>query len=69
MLTHPTLRSVRYLMATVTPSNTASQALFRQTAKALQAPCEVSEGFPAAWFPDGNHEPEELFQIGPLHLR
>lgn len=60
----------RFLEATVTPSNTASEMLFRGTAKRLKASIRISELFPGDWFPsdegDGSHEPERLFRIGPI---
>lgn len=61
----------RYLEATVTPSNTASEMLFRGTAKRHEASIRISELFPGHWFPASQggaetHEPERLFRIGPL---
>src|SRR3546814_4120004 len=52
--------------ATVAPTNLASAALFRALARDLGTPCVVSTGFPAALFPEANHEPERLFRIGPF---
>ena len=66
LLARPACRGVRYLEATVTPSNTASAALFRALARELDAPCAVTPAFPSESFPGGAHEPEDLFRIGPI---
>lgn len=58
-------KGVRYLQASVTPSNGASQALFRGFARRHGVACEVTPFLDAELFPDG-HEAEELFTIGPL---
>lgn len=55
-----------FLEATVTPSNTASQRLFRGVARKLGVPCEESLEFPADLFPGDDHEEEVLFRIGPF---
>ncbi len=57
---------VTYLETTVTPSNTPSRRLFRGFAEKLGADCEVTEGFPSNLFSGTDHEPEELFRIGPF---
>ena len=61
-------RDVRYLEATVTPSNEASQRMFRGFARELGVPCEESPVFPKEFFPDddGKAEAERLFRIGPF---
>jgi len=56
---------VRYLEATVSPSNVPSAALFRKTAKMLNTCCEVAECFPAELFPK-EHEAEWTYRIGPI---
>ncbi|HEV7370915.1 MAG TPA: diaminobutyrate acetyltransferase [Arenibaculum sp.] len=58
--------AIRYLEATVTPSNEASEALFRGFARSRAARCAVSDLFPSHAFPTGGHEAERLFRIGPL---
>lgn len=60
---------VRFLETTVTPSNAASRALFSGLARALDARYEVSRCFPAELFPEGKHEEELLFRIGPFGKR
>src|SRR5690606_35701876 len=56
---------VRFLEATVTPSNTASQRTFRGFARDCGAPCEERLLFPSSSFPGADHEEEHLFRIGP----
>ncbi|MFA9444777.1 diaminobutyrate acetyltransferase [Egicoccus sp. AB-alg6-2] len=67
-LARPGNRGATWLTATVTPSNAASLALFRGTARHLGVRCEERERFPAEVFPAevGAHEPEIALRIGPL---
>lgn len=60
-------RNIRYLEATVSPSNKASQALFQKLARDLKTKCHVSEFFTESQFPGKGHEEELLFKIGPFH--
>ncbi len=60
---------VRYLEATVTPSNKASEALFRAFARDHDAPCSLDPGYTEDLFPGGAHEAERCFRIGPLPRR
>jgi diaminobutyrate acetyltransferase len=55
----------RWLETTVSPGNTASEALFASFAASRGAPLERAELFAADDFPDG-HEAEVLYRIGPL---
>lgn len=57
---------VRYLEATVTPSNLASQRMFRAFAEAHGAPCDESPLYAADLFPAGDHEEERLLRMGPF---
>lgn len=59
-------RGHRYMEATVTPDNTASTAMFESFAR--DRGCEVARSplFGAEHFPEGGHEPEVLFRIGPI---
>lgn len=58
---------VRYMEATVTPSNGASMALFRGIAEDYETDFTVEPCFSADQFPPGEgHEPEDLVRIGPL---
>lgn len=62
------LPAVRFLEATVSPSNTASSALFRAFARRREAKLVVSAGYPADRFPavEPPHEAEPLYRIGPF---
>jgi L-2,4-diaminobutyric acid acetyltransferase len=66
LLERETCRGVTFLEATVTPSNVASQTLFRSLAKEHQARCTETCWFPPEAFGTGEHEAELLFRIGPL---
>ncbi|MGB8275605.1 MAG: diaminobutyrate acetyltransferase [Alphaproteobacteria bacterium] len=66
VLARPACRRVRYLEATVTPSNKGSAALFRALARELGVPCRVTPGLSADLFPGGAHEPEDAFLVGPM---
>lgn len=57
---------VRYLEATVTPSNAASTRLFRAVARELETSCVIERGFAGELFPGDGHEAERLFRIGPF---
>jgi L-2,4-diaminobutyric acid acetyltransferase len=59
-------QGVRFLEATVTPSNAASRGLFESFARELAVPCCVTQGLTTEMFGDGDHEPEDLFRLGPL---
>lgn len=59
-------RNIRYLEATVGPSNEASQALFLKLARDLKTICKVTECFTESQFPGSGHEDELLFTIGPF---
>lgn len=64
----PACEGVRYLTSTVTPTNEPSRRLFRSFGRRHEAEVKVSEFFRADQFPgdEGEHEPEELFRIGPI---
>ncbi|MGW1541788.1 diaminobutyrate acetyltransferase [Streptomyces sp. NPDC002309] len=54
---------------TITPGNTASERLFTSYAARHDARVEREVLFGADQFPDGPHDPEVLYRIGPLtHL-
>lgn len=59
---HP---DVRFLEATVTPSNEASRALFRGHARRYGLDWSEEMAFPKALFPAGDHEDEVRIRIGP----
>ena len=56
----------RWLETTITPSNQASQHLFRGLARRLETGCEVSPGLSSVQL-GSDHEAEELYRIGPFH--
>jgi len=66
LVSHPICHNVRFLEATVTPSNVASRRLFRSFANDMNIPCMTTQGFAASLFGAGDHEEEELFQLGPF---
>ncbi|WP_336116469.1 diaminobutyrate acetyltransferase [Streptomyces sp. PTD9-10] len=51
---------------TITPGNTASERLFTSFAARHGADLTREVLFPADLFPDGPHDPEVLYRIGPL---
>lgn len=66
LLKQPACEHVSFLETTISPSNQASQRLFRSFARDLSASCNVSEGFSADLFQFESHEPEHLYRIGPF---
>ena len=56
-----------HLEATVTPSNAASETLFRRFGARHGAPVHTEELFGAELFPPG-HEAEVRFRIGPIEV-
>ena len=62
-------RNVRYLEATVTPSNVASQSLFKGFARKQKTNCFITECFTEDLFPTDDHEEELCFRVGPLKKR
>jgi len=58
-------RNVRYLEASVTPSNKPSQNLFRAFARKSGTTCRKLPFFPSEFFPEP-HESEHLYRIGPI---
>lgn len=65
VLARKACEDVRYLEATVTPSNEGSQRLFRGLAERRGVECHEQPCFAASMFP-GEHEDEILLRIGPL---
>ncbi len=58
--------SLRFIEATVTPSNRASLRMFEALATQLGSPMTRDNGFAQSDFPEGGHESEPLIRIGPL---
>ncbi|MDQ0208270.1 diaminobutyrate acetyltransferase [Alkalicoccobacillus murimartini] len=61
-------KDIKYLEATVTPSNQASRALFNKLGRELDTECEISDHFSASLFPDDSHEKEQMFRVGPFKI-
>ena len=68
LVRQPACREVSYLDATVTPSNLASQAMFRAFARKMKTQCVEELCFPEHLFPTAGHEAEHLFHIGPFNV-
>lgn len=62
-------RSVRFVEATVTPTNTNSLRLFQSLAEDLSAEFAVAPCFGQEHFGGGDHEKEDLIVIGPFDRR
>ncbi|MGV9250203.1 diaminobutyrate acetyltransferase [Streptomyces sp. NPDC003697] len=61
-------RGLTVVETTITPGNTASERLFTSFAARHQVAVEREVLFTADQFPDGPHDPEVLYRIGPLSL-
>ncbi|MFB0618958.1 diaminobutyrate acetyltransferase [Streptomyces sp. AGS-58] len=59
-------RGITGLETTITPGNTASERLFTSFAERHGARVTREVLFRAELFPDGPHDPEVLYRIGPL---
>lgn len=59
-------KHIRFVEATINPSNLASQKLFRTLAKQYGTECNTSNFFSKDLFGSSNHEEELLFRVGPL---
>lgn len=57
---------IRFIEATISPSNLSSRRLFEKWAARRRAPIVVSSGFSEESFPDQKHEREDLYRIGPF---
>lgn len=66
LLERPACAGVRFLEATVTPSNHPSKKLFHAFARSLDVRCTEAGGFAEDLFPRCAHELELLIRIGPL---
>ncbi|MCC5809984.1 MAG: diaminobutyrate acetyltransferase [Ectothiorhodospiraceae bacterium] len=64
-LQSPGAKGATMLETTISPSNEASRALFAAIARELGTETRVTEGFKESHFPEGGHEAEELYLIGP----
>ena len=66
LLERPACSEIRYLEATVTPSNHNSFRLFQSLARRLGTQFKSESGFEEEHFPEGGHEVEHLIRIGPI---
>ncbi|VGO22060.1 L-2,4-diaminobutyric acid acetyltransferase [Pontiella sulfatireligans] len=66
LLEHPECGEVEYIETTITPSNTASQALFKKFGATHGAEPSITEGFDRKLHFKDHHESEELWRIGPF---
>ena len=57
---------LRFIEATVTPSNQASLRMFESLATQVGSQMTHDTGFDQSVFPDVDHEAEPLIRIGPL---
>lgn len=66
LLDRPNLAAIRFVEASVNPSNNASRNLFRSLAR--KADCEMTEEmmFPVEAFGGDAHEAEILLRVGPI---
>lgn len=61
-----TVPGLRFLEATVTPSNVASDRLFRSFATRHGGELSRTLAYGTELFPGGGHEPENRYRIGPI---
>ena len=62
------LRHIRYIETTISPSNTASQNLFRGLTAELRTEISERPWFDRALFGGEAHEDEYLYRVGPFDL-
>ena len=67
LIAREALANVRYVEATVGPSNGASLALFQRFAEQTKSAIAIKSGFTSDLFDTPGHEAEDLVRIGPLH--
>ncbi len=60
---------VRFLEATVSPSNIPSQSLFKGLARIFRTNCEITECFSSKHFPVSGHEDEWTYRVGPFEIK
>ncbi|MOA08968.1 L-2,4-diaminobutyric acid acetyltransferase [compost metagenome] len=60
-------KHIRYVEATISPDNTASQRLFLSLAEECGCTFAITEKYGLSLFPEGmNHDLELLYRIGPI---
>lgn len=67
LLSSKECKNINTLQATISPSNTASMALFKAIARQLKTHVDECEYFAATLFPDMQHEQENLVTVGPFN--
>jgi L-2,4-diaminobutyric acid acetyltransferase len=60
--------TLRFVEATVSPSNLPSRRLFESLAARLGSTAAHEIGFTGSDFPERDHEPEPLVRIGPIGI-
>ena len=60
------LKEIKYIEATITPSNKKSRKLFQRYAEQLKTDYQESPFLDKKLFGESNHEEEKLIRIGPL---
>ena len=68
IIARPACAGINRMETTVSPSNRASESVFRSFAKRHDAAVETSSLFERSDFGNENHEEEVLFTIGPLNM-
>jgi len=67
LLARESCEDIKYIEATVSPSNIPSRKLFHGLAKELRTDIKVSKCFVSKDFPEKGHEDELTHQIGPFN--
>ncbi|SFP93620.1 diaminobutyrate acetyltransferase [Hydrogenimonas thermophila] len=68
ILSRKELSDIKYIHATISPSNIASRNLFKKLALYLNTSIRVNKFLKKELFINESHEEEELYQIGPINL-
>jgi len=68
VLARPALQNIRFVEATVNPSNDASRGLFRSLARQYASKVHESLLFATDLLGDADHEQENLIRVGPVEL-
>lgn len=63
------LRNIRFIEATIGPTNEASRNLFIGFSREIDSPCEIKAGFSKSLFKREHHEDEYLLRIGPINYK
>lgn len=66
LLERPDCMGVEFMETTITPTNQASQTLFKRLAERLGTELVVTDGFDREAHFKGHHDSEQLYRIGPL---